>query len=209
MTCWDSFSRECTAGVVGAVVSLVLLIAVQTLLIRLTRHYYPAVRFFDLLVTGDDNRYSLSRFQVYVWTAVVIIAFGAMTFSRFRFADFPPNLLLLIGVNLASAVAATAITTAKAAPPPAAAGQGPNFFRDIFLESNAVVPSLDLPRTQMFAWTLISLVTYIVIFIRYFPPAEVLVNGVPKAPLMPDVPQGLVALMGLSNGAYLGVKAAK
>src|SRR2546425_1113228 len=165
MTCWDSFGHECTAGVVGAVIALVLLIAVQTLLVKLARRYYPALRFFDLLVTGDDNCYSLSRFQVYVWTAIVIIAFGALTFARFRFADFPPNLLLLLGVNLASAVAATAITTAKSAAPAglgaAAAGPGPvapvpaapmaaapvgaagpNFFRDIFLESKAIVPSL-------------------------------------------------------------------
>ena len=113
MTCWDTFSHECTAGAVGALVALVLLIAVQTLLVKLARRYHPALRFFDLLVTGDDNRYSLSRFQVYVWTALVIIVFGALTFARFRFADFPPNLLLLMGVNLASAVAATAITTAK------------------------------------------------------------------------------------------------
>lgn len=97
--------------------------------------------------------------------------------------------------------AATAISTAKsdATPPPAAgaadiAPREPQFFRDIFLEPG-VAGSLDLPRTQMFLWTLISVVTYVTLFVAGFPRFD------DKPNTLLEVPVGMLALMGLSQGA--------
>src|SRR5205823_736706 len=138
-----------------------------------------------------------------------------------QFAAIPQTLYLLMGVNLGAAVASTAITTVKAsaaqmgaaanvvppiAPPakPTPTVTPPNFVRDIFFEAG-IPGSLDLPRTQMFLWTIVTIVTYLVLFGRHFHPAPV-VDGFP---LMPDVPTGMLALMGVSQGAYLGAKAAR
>jgi hypothetical protein len=159
-----------------------------------------------MIVTGDDNCYSLSRLQVYMWTVVVALGFAAVSFATGQFATIPRNLALLMGINLGAAVAATAITTGKdaaaqargAAPSAPAASTAPSFVRDIFFETG-VPASLDLPRAQMFLWTLVTIVTYVVLFLQKFPPSTEL----------PDVPNGMLALMGVSQGAYLGGKAAK
>jgi len=52
----------------------------------------------------------------------------------------------------------------------------------------------------MFIWTIISLVTFAILLIKSF-------EGTPTQ--LPDIKSGLVALMGISNRAYLGAKAAK
>jgi hypothetical protein len=76
-------------------------------------------------------------------------------------------------------------------------GDPPDFIKDIFFESD---DSLDLPRTQMFIWTIVSLGVFTVMLIENYS------GGNLKATL-PYITSGLVALMGLSNGAYLGAKA--
>lgn len=215
-------SSECLWGFWGAVIVVGILALLHTALFlaaaRAAGGRRPVV-FLDMIVTGDDNRYSLSRLQVYLWTVVVVVGFSALTLATGRFATIPGNVLLLLGVNLGAAVAATAITTAKngraqtatlativpplpAPPAPAPPATPPKFFRDIFCESG-MPGSLDLPRAQMFLWTVITLITYVTLFIRGFAPT---LNG---APVLPDVPTEMVLLMGVSQGAYLGAKAAK
>lgn len=220
--CVENFSAVCVQGVWGAVVILGILFVLHTALFVATwktaRGRRPVV-FLDIIVTGDDNCYSLSRLQVYLWTIVIAVGFSAMTFATGTFATIPSNLWLLMGVNLGAAVAATAITANKAssaqaasattivsplpAPPPPVPAQRPSFLRDIFYESG-IAPSLDLPRTQMFLWTVITLVTYVVLFVTKFPALDV-----SNATALLDVPTGMLALMGISQGAYLGAKAAR
>lgn len=212
-------SAECQAGLLGGLGMFAALAVVHVALFVAASHEAAnrrPVAFFDIVVTGDDNSYSLSRLQVYLWTLVVAIGFAATTLATGQFATIPNNLAILMGVNLGAAVASTAITTAKAngaqqaavanivppiapPPPPAVPMRPPNFVRDIFYESG-VVASLDLPRTQMFFWTIVTLITYIALFVTNFPVG---------APVMPEVPIGMVALMGISHGAYLGAKAAR
>lgn len=206
--CVQQWGDACGWGAWGAAATFLLLLAFQTMLVWMARRAVSqsgtdrVVLFMDLIVTGDDNRYSLSRFQVYLWTVISAVAFGAASFASGKFADIPANLYLLMGVNVASSVAATAITTVKGGAQPRPGGR-PSFARDLFFESGAA-GSLDLPRTQMFIWTMISAVTYVVLFAKQFP-------GVPGADgrlVLPDVPTGMLALMGISQGTYLGAKAA-
>jgi hypothetical protein len=51
----------------------------------------------------------------------------------------------------------------------------------------------------MFVWTLVILAVHIMIFMRGY------TSGKPE---IPDVSAGLLILMGVSNGAYLGMKKA-
>jgi hypothetical protein len=150
-----------------------------------------SLTFFDLIVTSEDNSYSLSRFQIYIWTGWVVIAFAQVAFATASFPGIPDNVAVLIGINGFTTVLSYAITDTTKLTPSAE----PEFFRDIFLDSKG---TLDLPRTQMFIWTLVILAIHIVIFFKSYHSPN---------PAIPDVPVGLLILMGVSNGAYLGTKA--
>ncbi len=153
-----------------------------------TKEKEREVVFFDLIVMSGDEHYSLSRLQMYLWTVAVAIVYSAILLTTWKFPNIPETLYLLMGVNLTTTVLATAMPAKKE-------GNGkPDFIKDIFFESKT---SLDLPRTQMFVWTIISLGAFILMSIESFK------SGNPK---LPDIPSGLVALMGISNGAYLGIK---
>src|SRR5215467_3132538 len=73
---------QCARGVYAGVGMFIVLAVAQTGLFfaaasaAAQRRY---VAFFDLIVTGDDNHYSLSRLQVYLWTVVAIVGFAAIT----------------------------------------------------------------------------------------------------------------------------------
>jgi len=188
-------------GFLGALIAFALLLALQSYLVKYARSHAAEkgtkrdVKFMDLIITSEDERYSLSRFQMYLWTVFVIIGFAAVFLATLKFPEIPQNLYLLMGVNLAAAVTSTAITTWKGEVKKRPEGR-PDFVKDIFFETE---DSLDLPRTQMFAWTIVSLLAFIILLVKTF------VDGKPS---LPDIPIGLVALMGVSHGAYLGTKAA-
>ena len=150
------------------------------------------VKPLDLIVTSEDNRVSLSRLQFWLWFMVVVISWGAVSWANRRLYPVPENLYILMGVNATAAVASSAITATKGFSPRAAK---PNFFKDVFLDSRK---TLDLPRTQMFVWTIIILVGYLSVLVEHYQ------QGLPS---LPNIPEGLIALMGISHGAYLGTKA--
>ena len=276
-------TQFCLLGVGGAVGALVIIGICHIIL------YYKTTKgaaltgraarsgaawFFDIIVTSEDESYSLSRLQIYLWTVVVITAFSAISFATFMspgtfiWTEIPTNLYILMGLNVTTAVASTAVYAIKsngtmadatnatitaanaanaaasaanaanvansanqknaadaanasavvaatvaanatataqkamAAVGAAAANTSPAFFRDIFFDTRY---SLDLPRTQMFVWTVIILAMFILMVGRIFATA----HQVSDLTLMGhDIPIGLVALMGVSNGAYIGAKAA-
>jgi uncharacterized membrane protein YfcA len=188
-------------GFLGALITFVFLLALQTYLVRSARRRAAGtaekrvVKFMDLIITSEDERYSLSRLQMYLWTVVVVIGYAAVFLSMFKASDIPQNLYLLMGVNLAASVTSTAIATRNGVKKPVGK---PDFVKDIFFESEK--SSLDLPRTQMFIWTIVSLCYFAIMLIQKFVKPGV-------EPSLPDIPTGLVVLMGVSHGAYLGAKA--
>lgn len=188
-------------GLIGASSAFVVLLAFQTsLIIALNKDQSKKKSFWDLIITSDDDSFSISRLQIYLWTVAIVVGFSAVLFANYDIPDIPQNLYMLMGVNIAATVASTAINTTKNMK--TNPGATHSFFVDIFCESNPIPGSaplgLDLPRTQMFVWTIISLIAYIIMLIESFHRCK---------PTLPDIPQGLVVLMGLSHGAYLGVKA--
>ena len=132
---------------------------------------------------------------MYLWTVVVVIGFAAVFLSTLGFPKIHENLYLLMGVNLAASVTSTGIFFAKSSGVRMPLDQ-PDFVKDIFFESKKI--SLDLPRTQMFVWTIVSLFYFAIKVTQSF------VVGNPE---LPDLPLGLVVLMGVSHGAYIGTKA--
>ena len=193
-------------GFLGAAIGIVFVLGIQTGLVRAARKIASnrrVVGFMDPIVTTEDEKYSLSRFQMYLWTVLVLIGFSAVAFAKLEFPNIPQNLYILMGINLAAAVTSTAIHTVKTQPISTsvstmpALNSLPNFVSDIFFESGNKA-SVDLPRTQIFLWTIVIAIIFV----------SMVINGfVVSSPSLPDVPSGLLALMGISNGAYLGAKA--
>jgi hypothetical protein len=130
---------------------------------------------------------------MFLWTLFIVVAFVMVFLHDLAIPFLPPNLYLLMGVNFTTSVLSTAIALRRDMPK---GNSGPHFMRDIFFPAG---DSLDLPRTQMFIWTIVSLGVFAVLFYE---------SWIAGKPSLPDISSGLVALMGLSNGAYLGVKAA-
>ena len=57
--------------------------------------------------------------------------------------------------------------------------------------------NLDLMKFQMFGWTVIAIVFYSYLFLRQI---------VPTLTALPEVPNGIVILTGLSQSGYLAAK---
>ena len=186
-------------GVIGGTGALIIIMLLQSWLVTVARkraNNSREVRFMDLVVTCDDESYSLSRLQIYLWTVAVIIGFSAVFMAKGEIPDMPKTLYMLMGVNIASAVTSNAIRTARDLQ--RHVGSPPDFIKDIFFDFDG---SIDLPRTQMAVWTIISLLAFLIMLVQSF------VAVSPDKLVLPDITDGLVILMGLSNGAYLGAKA--
>ncbi|MGD0737266.1 MAG: hypothetical protein ABR976_19205 [Terracidiphilus sp.] len=178
------------------------------------------------LVIGEDGRPSTSKFQMMVWTAAVVFAFLALYEIRFskdycqEMPGVPTNLLIAMGISVATAVSAKSIAvstqskTDAANAVAAAAGLQivtPPSQSGIFADDSG---KPDLGKVQVVLWTAIAVGVFL---------SEVfaLIHN-PGAPYfdpklghtvwdlgLPDIGQTLMILMGLGNGAYIGKKIAE
>lgn len=186
-------------GWIGVLVAVLFLSILQIFIVKRANESrkHAKLSLFDLIITSEDNCYSLSRFQIYIWTGWIVIAFTAIAFYSCSFPAVPQNVAILMGINSLTTVLSTAISTSPKNEKNLIKQNKPNFYRDIFLDNTG---TFDLPRAQMFVWTMVILMTHMFIFWNNY--------YTTLAPKIPDVDAGLLILMGVSNGAYLGVKAA-
>jgi len=152
---------------------------------------------------SPDGFYSVSRFQVFVWTVVIIISYVYLYFRTGPGVVFPDSIWYLMGISMGSLGIATGIAASKqqnmgggAAPAPTlaggpGAGGGPPAQPRIgwlaSMLSDDGNPSL--ARWQMFIWT----VATAAFFLRQTFATNTLW----------EVPAGLLVLMGISHGGYL------
>jgi|SRR5579871_866277 len=157
------------------------------------------------LIQGADGRPSTSKFQFWLWTAVIIPTFCglyAMQMKALGYSsvenEWPRNLLIVMGMSVLTTAVAKGITVgyissnrlAKTSVPDNGGGR----ISQIFLDDGGFP---DLSKVQMLAWTLIAVVVYLIaIFAKYH-------SGDWK---LPDIDNSLMVLMGLGHGAYLGKK---
>ena len=159
---------------------------------------------------------SLSLFQFFLWTGV--IAFGFLSVYLIRISagvfeapivgELPSNILVLMGISTAVPVARTRMLVEF---PKSRSIEYKNF--SWLLQDKNGKPTL--PKFQMFAWTVISIIIYLAILFSS-------VNDLANANLdelddkckenrylclsFPDIDSSLLVLMGLSQGAYLGAE---
>jgi hypothetical protein len=182
--------------------------------------------FTDFLI-GDTGKYSLSRLQATVW-AVVIITYQVavmLTMHRLRKFDlfelvFSEEAIWLLGLSLGSYITVKGITVNQMANL-----KPQNFTIATQRKWSDLITSdegLDLSRFQMLIWTIIAVIvflnsvdTYLTHIIdaseklgdtelqKLFPKFEF---NDPKGTLLPTIDMSFLALMGLSQGAYIGRK---
>ena len=161
------------------------------------------------VAVGADGQYSTSKFQVFVWTVIVVFSFVAMFWARWRvdrsdeqLSDIPANVLLALGFVLVSGVASYSITSTKVAEGQdikLTAGAGPPRFASL-VEEDRGVPSLH--KIQLLAWTAVALASFLLATA-----AAVRATGpTGDLPPLPDIDAALMVLMGLGQGVYLGRK---
>lgn len=144
-----------------------------------------------------------------------------------------PSLWMLMGISTASLVASPLILSGKKAQQPDAQQMGQVFellkdkgegeatnqglvvtnrdirqarWTDMFTgEETGNAAHLDLARVQMFAFTIVALLTYGVALAEVFRQPDILTKGVTE---FPKLSEGLLALIGISHVGYLAHKAA-
>ena len=203
--------RLVTALIVALAVVVAIVFAVWKIIWRSKYkqgNYGYTPKFSDFIRTPDWDP-SLSIFQFLLWTTVVLFTYLALYLFRiFNGVSEPPqggipgNLLLLMGISLGVPIASSYISSSK---------RGPGYLTDVPPEDPRPPLSLmlyeygklTLPRFQMFAWTWVSIIIYLYAFV----PAVTDHYSDPQNATVPNIDLMLVALMGLSQAAFLAGKA--
>jgi hypothetical protein len=150
-----------------------------------------------LFLDRETNSYSLSKFQVIAWTAVVVYSyvylFLCRTLVQGNFGAFPgvaQNIPQLFFVSAGTTVAATAITSNYGSK-----GGGPVKPTPAdFISSGGFVAG---DRFQFFIWTIVGCIGYLFLVLR---------NDPFSLKDLPSLPDNFLYLMGVSSAGYLGGK---
>jgi hypothetical protein len=186
------------------------------------------------ILIDERNRISLSRFQIVLWTILIVSAFTAIALQTHQMAIYlPPELWALMAIATGSTAGSAIIKATKAAqqPTPAVLAD-PNIpapvnrlgvlfaapkpkFTDMFrgeelLDANYV----DIAKVQMFFFTIAAIVGYTIDLAHYDisgagakPPwSKELLDA--YSSFFPLISTALVTLIGISHAGYLTVKAA-
>ncbi len=150
-----------------------------------------------LFLDRQTNSYSLSKFQVIAWTAVVVYSyvylFLCRTLVQGNFIDFPgvaQNIPQLFFVSAGTTVAAAAITANYGSK-----GAGPAKPTPAdFISTGGFVAG---DRFQFFVWTIVGCLGYVYLVVRSDPF---------RLTELPSLPDNFLYLMGVSSAGYLGGK---
>ncbi len=158
------------------------------------------------LALGADGRLSTSKLQFLLWTTAVLYVFLALIFAHGNatFASgLPGNILLVMGFSLSTAVGAKYIVITQPTTPTTLDSGPPTMDPKYLIADNNGQP--DLNKAQMLTWTVIGIIAFLMnvgsgwnTYIACTPTSS--------GPCFPDIPQALMVLMGLGQGAYLGGK---
>ncbi len=195
-------SRMSEAGVVFCSVAIFLALAyiIYRLVARGMRdniidgqHYSP---FWSFFIDKQTNTYSLSKFQLLAFSTVFVFGYlyvflcSWLVQWHFVLPDVPANFSAILGMSAGTTVAAAGATSARGSK-----GSGPLLpsAADFISTGGQVVPE----RFQFFVWTLVACFGFVALLISQDPAT---IHG------FPEFPQGLLYVMGVSAGGYLGGK---
>ncbi len=135
---------------------------------------------------SKTGQLSLSKIQMGLWTFVFGLSYVLLVAIYKEFLDVTDGMFWLMGVSSATAVGAKAIVLKNKIDPKNLNPSG------LFSDYNETTQSyaLSLHRCQIAIWTLIVVIIYVIDLINTMH--------------LPDIPDRLVVLMGISGGTYLG-----
>lgn len=169
-------------------VSIVLALGILYLLAWLAEHRTetkPAQAWtLSRLFVGVDGKPSLSLFQIYLWTGLVVAGMVYVFCMSGNLLNISPQVLTLLGLAGLSTVSARLVSTTAATPPP---DTKPGFWGMFVVNGKP-----DLLRLQMFLFTLV-IWAYVAARLYY-------------EQAFPQLEANVLMLMGISNGVYIGAK---
>ena len=182
------------------------------------------------ILIDNRGRMSLNRFQVVLWSLVVISLISGVFFGRLIEGvgdplgfTIPERVLGLLGISLGAGVtvgAAKASKSIKAAknppplPPPEgkatsqlatheATGNEPNFWQVFMLEEGTMADeAIDVTKFQSFGITVVLVVAYVAMAIKAIADAKLAVS----VTSLPNISGTFLVLLGISYAGYLGGK---
>jgi len=153
----------------------------------------------SFILDPETNSYSLSKFQLLVFSGTFIFGYLYVLLSRwlvqwqFVLPDVPSTIAGLLGISGGTTVAAAGLTAARGAK---GGGLQHPTGADLISSGGVVIPE----RFQFFVWTIVACGGFIALLIGQDPA---------KVNTFPELPAGLLYVMGVSAAGYLGGKAAR
>lgn len=134
--------------------------------------------------SGGTRPFSLARTQMLWWFTIVFVSYVVLWLTMQELPHIPASVLGLIGMAGGTALVAAGLDKNRDEPLQSSTG----FWNDITTDAHGVT----LPRLQQIIWTLLLGLVFI----------EQMLSKLS----MPDFDSSILALMGISAGAYLGFK---
>jgi hypothetical protein len=153
----------------------------------------------SFILDPQTNSYSLSKFQLLAFSATFIFGYLYVLLSRwlvqwqFSLPDVPSTIAGLLGISGGTTVAAAGLTASLGAK---GAGLQQPTGADLISSGGVVIAE----RFQFFVWTIVACGGFIALLVGQ-DPAQV--------SNFPEIPSGLLYVMGVSAAGYLGGKAAR
>ena len=164
---------------------------------RLTRFGYGDLDPMIRIIATPDGYASLSQLQMVLWTFVVAASAVYVMVLSGELIQITTGTLVLLGISGAVTVGAALHDNAQSAAAqavPAAEPRKPRWSDLVVNEVNGQ-RAIDITRVQMLYFTLIT--------------ACFVVMRVVSTYVIPEIPDGFLILMGISNAVYMGSKVAQ
>jgi len=142
-------------------------------------------------VLKDDNNlyYSLGRAQLFFWTVLFVIAYLLVCFRTDSLPDIPGSILAIIGISVATTAASKVVeNTNKDKVHIDAEAKSEGWFLDILSDGS----SINIQRFQNVVFNLVF--------------GIILIQKTISTNLLPDFDNNVLMLLGISSGAYAGLK---
>jgi len=196
------FSERAIAFLSAGAITMLLTIVWWTVSGGLAKNKVGARRigvFESFIFDPETNTYSLSKFQLVLLSVTFVFGYLYIFFAtwliqwRFTLPDVPQNVAAILGLSGGTAIAAAGLTAARGSK---GAGLQRPTGADLISNGGVVVGE----RFQFFVWTIVSSIGFVMLLVSQDPAR---VNG------FPQIPDGLLYVMGISAASYLGGKAAR
>ena len=182
------------AGLSVIAISLFALVRSGVRPYRIAGKTYKVLQAF--FIDPETDTYSLSKFQFYWWTGLVVFGYVFLTVARslvqgvVEFAPLPSGLASLFLISGGTRLLAQGATVIRG---PKGAGEVQPSFADFVTAGGVVLPE----RVQFWVWTLLGGLGFLLLILARDP------GNIQELPSLPD---SFLALMGISSATYVGGK---